>query len=110
MRALYKNTFRVPTFNDLYYRRSGNTALRPEDATEYNVGLTWSARPVDWLNSLSLTVDAYYNKVEDKIVAFPSVYVWRMANYGEVEIHGVDATLGASFPLVWGCEVDVTGS
>jgi len=22
----------------------------------------------------------------------------------------VDATLGASFPLVWGCEVDVTGS
>lgn len=110
LRALYKNTFRVPTFNDLYYRRSGNTALRPEDATEYNVGLTWNARPLAWLNSLSLTVDAYYNKVEDKIVAFPSVYVWRMANYGEVEIHGVDATLAASFPLILGCEVDVTGA
>lgn len=110
LRALYKNTFRVPTFNDLYYRRSGNTALRPEDATEYNVGLTWNARPAAWLNSLSLTVDAYYNKVEDKIVAFPSVYVWRMANYGEVEIHGVDATLSASFPIVSGCEVDVTGA
>ncbi|MBQ4525732.1 MAG: TonB-dependent receptor [Bacteroidaceae bacterium] len=110
LRALYKNTFRVPTFNDLYYRRSGNTALRPEDATEYNVGLTWNARPLAWLNSLSLTVDAYYNKVEDKIVAFPSVYVWRMANYGEVEIHGVDATLAASFPIVSGCEVDVTGA
>lgn len=110
LRALYKNTFRVPTFNDLYYRRSGNTALRPEDATEYNVGLTWNARPLVWLNSLSLTVDAYYNKVEDKIVAFPSVYVWRMANYGEVEIHGVDATLAASFPIVSGCEVDVAGA
>jgi len=110
LRALYKNTFRVPTFNDLYYRRSGNTALRPENATEYNVGLTWNARPAAWLNSLSLTVDAYYNKVEDKIVAFPSVYVWRMANYGEVEIHGVDATLAASFPIVSGCEVDVTGA
>ena len=110
LRALYKNTFRVPTFNDLYYRRSGNTALRPEDATEYNVGLTWNVRPAAWLNSLSLTVDAYYNKVEDKIVAFPSVYVWRMANYGEVEIHGVDATLAASFPIVSGCEVDVTGA
>lgn len=110
LRALYKNTFRVPTFNDLYYRRSGNTALRPEDATEYNVGLTWNARPLAWLNSLSLTVDAYYNKVEDKIVAFPSVYVWRMANYGEVEIHGVDATLAASLPLISGCEVDVTGA
>lgn len=110
LRALYKNTFRVPTFNDLYYRRSGNTALRPEDATEYNVGLTWNVRPAAWLNSLSLTVDAYYNKVEDKIVAFPSVYVWRMANYGEVEIHGVDATLSASFPIVSGCEVDVAGA
>ena len=110
LRAMYKNTFRVPTFNDLYYRRSGNTALRPEDATAYNVGVTWNGRLADWLSSLSLTVDAYYNKVEDKIVAFPSVYVWRMANYGEVEIHGVDATLAASFPIISGCEVDVTGA
>ncbi|MBR4845619.1 MAG: TonB-dependent receptor plug domain-containing protein, partial [Bacteroidaceae bacterium] len=61
-RILYKNTFRMPTFNDLYYRRSGNTALRPEDATEYNVGVTWSARSsIPWINSLSLTMDAYYN-------------------------------------------------
>ena len=111
VRMLYKNTFRVPTFNDLYYRRSGNTALRPEDATEYNVGLTWSTHPTaSWLNNLSLTVDAYYNKVQDKIVAFPSVYVWRMANYGEVEIYGLDATLTASFFLSRGWEMDVTGN
>lgn len=111
VRMLYKNTFRVPTFNDLYYRRSGNTALRPEDATEYNVGLTWSTHPtVSWLNNLSLTVDAYYNKVQDKIVAFPSVYVWRMANYGEVEIHGLDATVFASILLAQGWEMDVRGA
>ena len=110
LRAMYKNTFRVPTFNDLYYRRSGNTALRPEDATAYNVGVTWNGRLADWLSSLSLTVDGYFNKVQDKIVAFPSVYVWRMANYGEVEIHGVDATLAASLSVFQNCEVDVTGS
>lgn len=110
-RALYKNTFRVPTFNELYYRRSGNTALRPEDATEYNVGVTWSARPfVSWLGNLSLTVDTYYNKVKDKIVAFPSVYVWRMANYGEVEIRGLDVTLATTISLAKGWEVDVTGN
>ena len=110
-RALYKNTFRVPTFNELYYRRSGNTALRPEDATEYNVGVTWSARPTNaWLSNLSLTIDAYYNKVKDKIVAFPSVYVWRMANYGEVEIRGVDATLASSLSWCKGWEVDVNGN
>lgn len=110
LRALYKNTFRVPTFNDLYYRRSGNTALRPEDAGEFNVGLTWSARPWGWLRNLSVTADAYYNKVEDKIVAFPSVYVWRMANYGEVEIHGVDATLAATVALARGWEAELTGA
>ena len=110
LRAMYKNTFRVPTFNDLYYRRSGNTALRPEDATAYNVGVTWNGRLADWFSSLSLTVDGYFNKVQDKIVAFPSVYVWRMANYGEVEIHGVDATLAASLSVSQNCEVDVTGS
>ena len=35
---MYKNTFRVPTFNDLYYLRIGNTSLRPEKAREYNIG------------------------------------------------------------------------
>ena len=108
LRAMYKNTFRVPTFNDLYYRRSGNTALRPEDAREWNVGLTWSSRPVGLLEELSLTVDGYYNKVEDKIVAFPSVYVWRMQNYGEVEIQGADATLAATLRLAprWSLRLD----
>ncbi len=111
IRALYKNTFRVPTFNDLYYRRSGNTSLRPEDATEYNVGITWNGHSkILWLNNFSLTVDAYYNKVQDKIVAFPSVYVWRMANYGEVEIHGVDATAYASILLAQGWEMEVRGA
>ena len=111
LRILYKNTFRMPTFNDLYYRRSGNTALRPENATEYNVGVTWSAKSsISWLSSLSMTMDAYYNQVTNKIVAFPSVYVWRMANYGKVEIRGVDATLATTLFLSKGWEMDVMGN
>ncbi len=110
VRALYKNTFRVPTFNDLYYRRSGNTALRPEDATEYNLGITWSGQPVAWLDNLSLTVDAYYNKVKDKIVAFPSVYVWRMANYGEADIKGLDVSWAAAVTLAHGWNLELNGA
>ncbi|MGM9734296.1 MAG: TonB-dependent receptor plug domain-containing protein, partial [Prevotella sp.] len=34
LRALYKSTFRMPTFNDLYYLQIGNTSLRPEKAHE----------------------------------------------------------------------------
>lgn len=31
-----------------------------------------------------MTVDGYYNDVTDKIVAFPTTYAWKMANYGKV--------------------------
>lgn len=36
-----------------------------------------------FLNYLSVTVDGYYNDVTDKIVAFPTTYAWKMANYGK---------------------------
>lgn len=99
VRAMYKNTFRVPTFNDLYYLRIGNTSLRPEKASEYTLGITWSGNPFALTDYLTLTVDGYFNEVDDKIVAFPSTYVWKMQNYGNVHITGVDVTLATSIPL-----------
>ena len=42
---------------------------------------------------ISFTLDGYYNDVTDKIVAFPTTYAWKMANYGKVHAAGVDATL-----------------
>ena len=99
VRAMYKNTFRVPTFSDLYYLRVGNTNLKPEKATEYTIGLTWSGMPFSFTDFVSVTVDGYYNKVEDKIIAFPSTYVWKMQNYGEVDITGIDVTLATAIPL-----------
>ena len=71
--------------------------LRPEMAVEYNVGLTYALhRPAF---GLQLTVDGYVNSVTDKIVAFPSTYVWRMVNFGRAHIAGVDATLAATAQL-----------
>ena len=49
IRASYKDIFRVPTFNDLYYLRIGNTNLKPERATQYNLGLTWSGELFSFL-------------------------------------------------------------
>ena len=99
LRAMVKNTFRMPSFNDLYYRRMGNTGLRPEKACEYNIGITWSGQPLRAVRYLSITVDGYFNDVTDKIVAFPSTYVWRMANFGKVHIKGVDMTLATEVPI-----------
>ena len=99
VRLMYKSTFRMPSFNDLYYIRMGNTGLRPENANEYNVGITWSGQPARWMKYLSVTLDGYFNDVTDKIVAFPSTYVWKMANFGKVYIHGIDATMATEIPF-----------
>ena len=46
-----------------------------------------------------LTVDGYFNNVTDKIVAFPSTYVWKMVNFGKVEAKGLDATIGTELEM-----------
>ena len=99
IRASYKDIFRVPTFNDLYYLRIGNTNLKPERATQYNLGLTWSGELFSFLPYVNATVDGYYNRVRDKIVALPTLYIWKMMNMGEVEIKGIDVNLSANIPL-----------
>lgn len=109
VRAQWKHSFRVPTFNDLYYRRLGNINLRPELAREYSMGLAWNVRP-PFMRYVALTIDGYYNDVKDKIVAFPSTYVWRMVNYGKVEIMGMDMTLGAQADIRSGWNVKGTAS
>ncbi|MCD7924520.1 MAG: TonB-dependent receptor [Bacteroides sp.] len=110
VRAMYKNTFRVPTFNDLYYLHIGNTALRPEKAREYNIGIAWNGKPFAFTDFLSITLDGYYNEVDDKIVAFPSTYVWKMLNYGKVHITGIDATMATSISVTSGISVGLSGN
>ena len=90
LRASYKDGFRAPTFNDLYYARVGNVNLRPEIARQINVGLTFSGR-YDW-GTADVTADAYHNFVKDKIVAVPTMFIWKMRNVGEVSMYGADIT------------------
>ncbi len=93
-RFFYKDIFRMPTFNDLYYTNIGNTNLRPEFAKQYNLGLTWQQNFSAFiLKAVSITTDGYYNNVRDKIVAVPgqNLFQWTMINFGKVEIKGLDA-------------------
>lgn len=99
IRASYKDIFRVPTFTDLYYLRMGNTNLKPERATQYNIGMTWSGEIGSFIHSFSLSADGYYNKIHDKIVAIPNMYIWKMMNMGEVDIKGLDINLSSEIPI-----------
>lgn len=109
VRVSYKDIFRVPTFNDMYYLRIGNTNLRPEKATQYNVGLTWSG-VLPGMNFLTLSADGYYNRVTDKIVAIPTMFIWKMMNMGEVRIGGADVNMSAGIPLYGKVELQVQGT
>lgn len=93
-RVFYKNIFRLPTFNDLYYGRVGNINLKPESTNQYNVGITYKAYLADFLPKVELSCDVYHNSVRDKIVAYPTknIYTWTMLNYGKVSINGIDFT------------------
>ena len=93
VRLYAKKSFRMPTFNDLYYTDLGNALLKPESALQYNAGLScdheWARGVVRYFH---VQADAYYNSVHDKIVAYPKgqQFRWTMLNLGKVHIKGVD--------------------
>lgn len=96
LRAFYKEMFRMPTFNDLYYTDMGNAFLKPEYTTQYNIGFKYRKEFRHSLYKLfDLQVDAYYNEVKDKIIAYPKgqQFRWTMLNLGYVEIRGIDVSL-----------------
>jgi vitamin B12 transporter len=101
IRAFYKESFRMPTFNDLYYTFIGNSSLRPEFTTQYNFGAIYTIEPKKFLQSASFQADAYYNNVKDKIVAMPSsnLFRWTMMNLGVVDIRGVELNTHLAFRL-----------
>ena len=94
IRAFYKQSFRMPTFNDLYYADMGNSKLSPERVTQYNVGFLYDHHTLSFISKARLSADIYYNRVKDKIVAYPKgqQFRWTMLNLGLVDIRGIDLT------------------
>lgn len=87
LRYFYKETYRAPNFSELYFFTMPRD-LRPECARQHNIGVTHTAER--WGG----TLDVYYNRVTDKIIAIPTqnMFLWSMQNLGKAEIIGVDAT------------------
>ena len=105
-RAWFKQTFRMPSFSELYYNAIGNKELKPELALQYSVGTSYRFLK----NSLHLSLDAYYNKVDNKILAIPTknLFVWSILNVGRVQILGVDVMLRKNWNLSNKLEIDAS--
>lgn len=98
--AFYKQSYRYPTFNDLYYTDMGNANLRPELARQHSVELAYRLQKKR-VQNLLLSASYYYNRVSDKIIAYPKgqQFRWTMLNLGVVKINGLDAKADMSLSL-----------
>ena len=107
LNAFYKQSYRYPTFNDLYYTDLGNANLRPELARQHSVSIDYKISNLKSQISntsgyeIAASLSYYYNRVTDKIIAYPKgqQFRWTMLNLGTVKINGVDEKADMSFYL-----------
>lgn len=93
LRGFYKSLYRLPTFNELYYTFVGSADLQPEFSRQYDAGLTYQKYfNQGALRQISVQYDAYYNQVNNKILAVPGQNLrrWVMENIGRVSIKGME--------------------
>jgi len=96
IRAFYKSIFRMPSFNDLYYTFAGSTLLKPEYTRQYDLGMRYNRVSSGGLfMGWDVQLDAYYNRVTDKIIAVPgtNLFRWTMMNLGKTDIKGLEVNL-----------------
>jgi vitamin B12 transporter len=91
-----KRSFRMPSFNEMYYNHIGNIHLKPEKANQFYTGIQREWEYKSW--TFQSTLNAYFNLVEDKIIAMPTknVFIWSMQNVGLVQIIGTDLQIHVS--------------
>ncbi len=81
----YGTAFKAPTFNDLYYPKSGNANLKPEKSKNIEVGLTKSTAHGVLSGSL------FQNKINNLIAWTPDANgKYSPANVDSVKIQGIE--------------------
>ncbi len=96
IRASYENSFRLPTFNDLYFEQVGRRDLKPEHASVTSAGIVMDKSMENCF--FSFYADAYSSCVLDRILAVPgkNTAVWMMKNIGRVTTHGFESGIDLS--------------
>jgi len=100
LKAQMGRAFRVPTFNDRYWRPGGNPDLRPERSWGGDLGL--------WLGRASGHVEltAFGHRRRDQIVWQPTGQGhWAPTNVGRVRVLGTEASAEQTWRLLHGTEM-----
>lgn len=87
----YRNSFRMPNFNELYYNNIGNTDLKPEDANQLAITASWTIIDRNKIY-FGIQTGAYYHHVKNMILTIPTknLFVWSIQNVGKNEVRGAD--------------------
>jgi len=111
LRTYYRNSFRMPNFNELYYNNIGNSNLKPEDAKQIALSSSFTlidkpALYIGW------QVAAYYHIVDNMILTIPTknLFVWSIQNVGKNEVQGGDAIASFSWKLSQNWNVQIVGN
>lgn len=97
--SFYKQVYRLPTFNDLYYTQMGTANLKPENSKQVNLGFTYTKQFNQAVfDSFNFSFESYYANITDKIIATPtsSMMRWMMTNLGKVQNYGIETSAGTT--------------
>lgn len=103
LRAFYKNIFRNPTFAEQYYYAIQPRPLKPENASQYDLGLVYVKNLNGVFNYIQFSADAFYNHVRDKIIYIPTrnPATPSVVNLGVVDVQGLTATAKSEFDVAY---------
>ncbi len=88
-RTSFGKSYRIPTFNDLYWRQGGNPLLKPERSVSVDAGVT-ARFPL--LGFVDIEAGYFSIATRDRIVWIPgSASIWSPHNIARAESEGVEA-------------------
>jgi len=79
--------FRMPTFNDLYWKFGGNPNLEPERSIQYELGHEFHGK------GFRFSATAYYNDIDNLLRWKPTNGFWSPENVGSVASYGAEFLL-----------------
>lgn len=85
----FSKNYRIPTFNDLFWRAGGNMELEPEESLQVDLGHQFK------LGGMTLDVSTYLINISNLLRWIPDANgTWRPENTKDVRNYGVEAILG----------------